>query len=86
MENDETPAWAKELRDFTVFTIGNLEQRLNVRFDSLETRMDTLETKMSAFENRIVRKIDAMDSRIGARLDAVEKDVAVLKKRRKASS
>jgi hypothetical protein len=64
MERDETPVWAQELRQFTEFSLGTLERRLNAKMDS--------------FENRVTRKIDNTDLRIGH----IEDDIRELKSRK----
>jgi hypothetical protein len=76
MESDKTPLWARELRAFTEFSLGQLESRLTKTFD---LRLDDVEhrigARMDAFESRVERKIDNMDQRIAERFERLESKI-----------
>jgi hypothetical protein len=77
MERDETPLWARELRAFTEFSLGQLESRLtktfDARLDGFEERLGGLGARMDGFESRVTRKIDNMDQRIAERFERLER-------------
>ncbi len=64
MEDNGAPVWAQELRKFTEFSLGRLEERLGDRMDSFEER---LIHRMDSFEGRLTRKVENMETRIDDR-------------------
>jgi outer membrane murein-binding lipoprotein Lpp len=76
MESNGAPVWAQELRAFTEFSLGKLEQRLTASIATMDERS---RLRTNSLETRLTRKIENMDVRIQDKLDVLSSDVAVLK-------